>query len=504
MSRTKKSLVNLLCSLVAQIVTIGLGLVIPRVTIVNYGSAVNGLLSSVNQVVIYLTLFEAGIQAVAMQSLYKPVSISDHNRINSILSAVNISYRKTGTYYFLTLIVLSAVYPFLAAESGIDYFTAFFVVLFSGLPNVILFFFQGKYRILLQAEGKNYILTNLTMATTIGTSILKIVLLMLGMNVVVVVFSAFILSVLQAVYIIVYFRKKYKWIDLKSEPDFSALKQRNSALIHQIAGFVFLNTDVLILTVFCGLETVSVYSLYKLVTSHLTGVLNIPFSSVSFALGQTYNTDKEKFTKYIDATEVFIAALSFSVYSVFLSLMYPFLELYTGGLDITYANVVLVVLFAAVELLTFGRTAMLNTINYAGHFKNTLPQTIIETVINLTVSLSLVYFIGIFGVLAGTVAALLYRFIDVIIYSNVKLLNRKPFKTFFIYVINIAMVIAFQLIYSLLNVEIRSYIDFIIVGFILTVVSLVVHFSVSLLIYKKERKLLLGFLKSKILHRQVR
>ena len=504
MSRTKKSLVNLLCSLVAQIVTIGLGLVIPRVTIVNYGSAVNGLLSSVNQVVIYLTLFEAGIQAVAMQSLYKPVSIDDHNRINSILSAVNISYRKTGTYYFLTLIVLSAVYPFLAAESGIDYFTAFFVVLFSGLPNVILFFFQGKYRILLQAEGKNYILTNLTMATTIGTSILKIVLLLLGMNVVVVVLSAFILSVLQAVYIIVYFRKKYKWIDLKSEPDFSALKQRNSALIHQIAGFVFLNTDVLILTVFCGLETVSVYSLYKLVTSHLTGVLNIPFSSVSFALGQTYNTDKEKFTKYIDATEVFIAALSFSVYSVFLSLMYPFLELYTGGLDITYANVVLVVLFAAVELLTFGRTAMLNTINYAGHFKNTLPQTIIETVINLTVSLSLVYFIGIFGVLAGTVAALLYRFIDVIIYSNVKLLNRKPFKTFFIYVINIAMVVVFQLVYSLLNVEIRSYIDFIIVGFILTVVSLVVHFSVSLLIYKKERKLLLGFLKSKILHRQVR
>lgn len=504
MSRTKRSLVNLICSLAAQIVTIGLGLIIPRVTIVSYGSAVNGLLSSVNQVVIYLTLFEAGIQTVAMQSLYQPVSINDHNRINSILSAVNLSYRKTGTYYFLTLIALSAVYPLIVADSGIDYFTVFFVVLFSGLPNVILFFFQGKYRILLQAEGKNYILTNLTLATTVGTNIIKIVLLLLGLNVVVVVFSTFILSVLQAVFIIVYFRKKYKWINLKAEPDYSALKQRNSALVHQISGFVFLNTDVLILTVFCGLEIVSIYSLYKLVTSHLTGVLNIPFNSVSFALGQTYNTDKNRFIRYIDATEVFNGAISFSVYSVFLALMYPFVELYTDSLDIPYADVVLVVLFAAVEMLTFARTAMLNTINYAGKFKETLPQTIIETVINLLVSLVFVYFFGIIGVLVGTVSALAYRTIDVMIYGNVKLLGRKPYKTFSVYLINAVMVVAFQIVYSLLNIKILSYTDFILVGFITTLVSLVLHFSVSLLVYAKERKLLIGFLKSKILHRQVR
>lgn len=504
MSRTKRSLMNLICSLAAQIITIGLGLIIPRITIVSYGSAVNGLLSSVNQIVIYLTLFEAGIQAVAMQSLYQPVSINDHGRINSILSAVNLSYKKTGTYYFLTLIAISAVYPVLVADSGIDYFTVFFVVLLSGLPNVVLFFFQGKYRILLQAEGKNYILTNLTLATTVGTNIIKIVLLLLGLDVVVVVFSTFVLSVFQAVFIMVYFHKKYKWIDLKAKPDYSALSQRNSALVHQISGFVFLNTDVLILTVFCGLETVSIYSLYKLVTTHVTGVLNIPFSSVTFALGQTYNTDKGKFIRYIDATEVFVAALSFSVYSVFLSLMYPFMELYTNELDIRYADTLLVVLFAAVELLTFSRTAMLNTINYAGHFKQTLPQTIIETVINLSVSLAAVHFFGIAGVLLGTVAALLYRFVDVIIYGNVKLLGRKPYKTFCIYLINIVLVVIFQIIYSFLNVKILTYTNFIIAGFIITVVSLALHFAVSLLIFAKERRLLMGFLKSKILRRQVR
>ncbi len=44
-----------------------------------------------------------------------------------------------------------------------------------------------------------------------------------------------------------------------------------------------------------GLRVVSVYSMYKLIVAHLNNVMNIPFSSIAFALGQTYNTDKNTF-----------------------------------------------------------------------------------------------------------------------------------------------------------------------------------------------------------------
>lgn len=499
MNKTKKSLINILCSVIAQIVTIGLGLVIPRITMVGYGSDVNGLLNSVNQIIIYLALFEAGIQVVAMQSLYKPVSINDRSRINSILAAVHKSYRKTGIMYFLGLVAVAALYPLLISNSEIGYFTVFFVVLFSGLPNVVLFLFQGKYKILLQAEGKNYILTNLTLATTVVTNVIKIVLLLLSMNVVVVIFASFVVSLLQAIFIVAYFRLKYKWIDLKVKPDYSALEQKNFALIHQIAGLVFQNTDVLILTVFCELKVVSVYSMYKLVTTHLSNVLNIPFSSITFALGQSYSTDKPKFIRLIDTTEVVYGALTFSVYSVFIALMYPFMELYTSGVnDIKYADMLLVILFAVVELMTFARTPMLNTINYAGHFKKTLPQTIVETVINLVVSLSMVYFFGIVGVLIGTAVALLYRTIDIIIYSNVKLLSRKPFKTFSVYIVNTVLLLIFQFVFGRLGIVVDSYLDFIVAGVISTVVSLVLHFSVSMLVYSDERKMIFSLVKNKL------
>ena len=107
MNSLKKSKLNILISLLYQIVAIAMGLIIPRITMTGYGSETNGLLSSALQFVGYLTLFEAGIQAVAKKSLYKTIGNNDKKGTNSILAAVNKNYKKIGVYYLAGLIVLS-------------------------------------------------------------------------------------------------------------------------------------------------------------------------------------------------------------------------------------------------------------------------------------------------------------------------------------------------------------------------------------------------------------
>lgn len=54
----------------------------------------------------------------------------------------------------------------------------------------------------------------------------------------------------------------------------------------------------------------------------------------------------------------------------------------------------------------------------------------IEAAINVIVSIAAVQFIGIYGVLLGTIAALLYRTNDFIIYANTKILMRSPKKEY--------------------------------------------------------------------------
>ena len=74
MNRTQKFALNSLTSMVSQIVVMAAGMITPRLMIATYGSEMNGLVSSLNQFISYITLVEAGIGGAAIYSLYKPLA----------------------------------------------------------------------------------------------------------------------------------------------------------------------------------------------------------------------------------------------------------------------------------------------------------------------------------------------------------------------------------------------------------------------------------------------
>ena len=260
-SNAQKSAYNILTSVLGQVITIVLGVVIPRLVLVNLGSENNGLLSSITQVLGYASLLEAGVGLASLQALYKPVAEHDEASVNAIMSATNLYYRRTGIAYLLTVIILSAIYPVII-KSSLPYGTITIVVLISGLPGVVNYYFQGKYKILLQAEGRTYIITNLATVIGILTSIGKILLLLLGFGVIAVQSLYLTLSLVQMIYIDFYIRKNYAWIDLTAAPAYDKLSQRNSVLAHQLSGTIFSSTDAVTLSIFCGLSVVSVYSMH--------------------------------------------------------------------------------------------------------------------------------------------------------------------------------------------------------------------------------------------------
>ncbi len=495
MNNRKKSVYNLICSTFGQLITIGIGLVLPRLFIISYGSDVNGLLTSINEILVYLSLFEAGVGALAMQALYKPVANDNKGSINAILSAVNIHFKKITFFYLLSLLIIAFVYP-LIVQVDLPYIWVFLIILFSGLGNVIVFFFQIKYKVLLQAEGKNYLIVNSQTIILVLTNSAKLVLILLGFNVVAVVISTFFINLIQTAFILVYIKKNYKYVDLSVKPNMSALNQTNSMLVHQVSGLIFYNTDVLVLTLFCGLDVVSVYSIYKMIVMNIGSFVGIILSSVSFHMGQTFNTNIKLFKKMIDAFEMYYSSIAFALMVVTLNMFMSFITLYTQGVsDTNYILTFMPLLVVAIELLTYMRVPMMSTINYAGHFKQTQKSSVIETIINVTVSLSCVYFLGIYGVLIGTVCALLFRTNDVIIYTNTKILCRSPKHTYLIHAVNITLFVSITFLYNLLNIGINSYWDFVVVAFPFTVISIIVFSAVQSFIFRENLKFALKIIK---------
>ena len=112
-------------------------------------------------------------------------------------------------------------------------------------------------------------------------------------------------------------------------------------------------------------------------------------------------------------------------------LILPFIRIYTINLeDVSYVRPVLAVLFTLIVLMQNVRIPGLTIICAAGHYKETRRQAILEAVLHLVVSLSLVWKFGMAGVLMGTVCSYGYRSCDIVLYNNKYLIKGSGKRSF--------------------------------------------------------------------------
>ena len=428
--KAKRSLKIFGYGILTQAAAMLLGILIPKLYIVSYGSEVNGFLSSIGQIFVYVALLEAGIATASLQALYGPLAGENHREISRILAAADRYYRKTGIFYGLAVAAIAGLYPALI-HADIPFSVMAGVILLQGASGAVNYFFLGKFTVLLRADGRSYICANAAALINIVSKLIQILLVLSGFQILTVQAAYFTLNLLQLIYIRAYVKKHYGWLDPGAEPDFSAIAQRKNVMVHQIARLVFHNTDMLVLTWFCNLKVVSVYALYSMIISCVTNVIDTLCTSVEFVLGQTFHSDRQRFQKLYETYETYYLSTAFFLFTVVLLMLPSFVELYTAGItDIHYGDPWLPGLFVVLNLLLYARRSANQVINFAGHFRQTQSRAILEAGINLAVSLFLVRRIGIYGVLLGTIAALLYRTNDMIFYANRRILRQKPWRTY--------------------------------------------------------------------------
>ena len=96
MQNGKKGFRNIAANIFAQAVSLLLGIVIPRLVLVNLGSEANGLFTSIGNVLVYVALLEAGVGAAATQALYAPIATKNREKVNEIVAATDHFYKRTG------------------------------------------------------------------------------------------------------------------------------------------------------------------------------------------------------------------------------------------------------------------------------------------------------------------------------------------------------------------------------------------------------------------------
>ncbi len=507
-STKKKSLLNILFGILGQIITIAVGLLLPRLFITSYGSETNGFLSSVNDIVIYLALLEAGVGTATIQALYGPIGRGDRNKINGIMAATDKFYKRTAILYAAGVLLLAVGYP-LIVKSELNSFLQAGVILLVGGSGALGYYFTAKYRRLLSAEGKEYVPANVTTIAHLAISIIKIIMISCGLSILWLQVAQLFVTIVQIGYYGWYMRRHYGWLDLKVKPDEAAISQKKNVLVHQVAQMVFNHTDVLILTLFTNLKIVSVYVLYNTLMDMVSTLISNANTGFTYRLGQLCNTDRKRFLRVFDTYETFYMAISFALYCVTYLFILPFMRLYTRGVtDVNYLLTYLPILFLVYKVMVCGRAACGAVINYAGHFKKTQWRAVLETGINLVVSIVAVVLLhnfrdsGIYGVLLGTIAALLYRANDMIIYANRHILERSCWQTYRKWALNIILFVLCVTMWRLIPRSVAlldGYFNLVLWAAIATVAIVVAFLGVNALAYRGAAKGVWGYIKEELL-----
>ena len=438
---------NLVSGMVYQVVLIALSFLLPRLYLENFGSEVNGVLSTIKQIFAYMVLLESGVGLATTQALYKPVAEQDHGKVNGIISATNSYYNKIGILYSGIVLLIAVVYGFII-PTGVASGVIFGVVVLTGLPAVFSYFVQSKYRILLEVDGRKYVINNSETVLQLLANVAKILVLVLTDSLLLIQLSYCLLSLLQLGYIYIHAKGRYPWLDMKAKPDFTAISQRKSVLVHQVSGMVFNNTDILLLSFLCDFKMVSIYTIYNIFFSQVQNFITAIISGFSFALGQMFHTDREKFMKVYDVYETIYIMATFIIYTLMAVFLLPLIQIYTQGInDANYTNVYLVLLFVVMNLLSNGKLPCNHILEYAGKFEQTRSHAIWEMVINITVSVVAILKWGICGAIAGTIVALLYRGTMMIFYANKKVLLRSVIHTYKRWLVNGAVFAVIMVIF---------------------------------------------------------
>ncbi len=405
-SRTKNSIRNSTVSIVTQVLTVIINFIVKTVFIHTLGSeylGVNGLFSNI---ITMLSLADLGIGVAIPYSLYKPLAERDAKKINILMKF----YAKV--YNIIGIIVLTiglSLIPFLGLMikdmpniPNLTLIYALFVI-----HSASSYFFVYK-RFLIESDQKGYITSKIIFIFSTILSIIQIFILLLTKNYILFLLSSIIIVITQNIYISHKAVQLYPFLKQKKVPkmeksDIQDITKNVSALlIYRVGNVVTSGTDNIVISKFIGLVMVGVYSNYLLIINSLNLVLNQLFNAITSSIGNLVVTTNGKRSSAIYDKLNLVNFWLYALCGICLMVLFnPFIEIWIGK---EYLLSFSVVFLLSLNFYITGMQSVTTSFRNAyGLFWKAKYRPLVMIAINIVVSVILVQFMGVAGVVLGTI-----------------------------------------------------------------------------------------------------
>lgn len=405
-SRTENSIINSAMSIVTQVLTVVLNFAVKTVFIKMLSDEYLGVNGLFTNIITMLSLADLGIGIAIPYSLYKPLAKKDEHKINVLMNF----YKKVYTIIGIAVLLIGlSLTPFLGLiikdiPKNVPHLSLIYILFV--IHSASSYFFVYK-KFLIDSDQKGYITSRIIFTFSTLLSIIQIILLVTTKNYILFLLSSIILVIIQNIYISSKANKLYPFIRNKTDEklekeDMEGIKKNVSSLFIYKVGTVIMNgTDNIIISKFIGLIIVGFYSNYVLIINSITTVLNQIFNAITSSIGNLVVTTNKKRSKEVYDNLNFANFWLYALFGVcIIVLINPFINIWIGK---KYVMGFSIVFLLVLNFYVLGMQSVTNSFRNAyGLFWIAKYRPIIMVIINIVISVVLVQFIGIEGVLIGT------------------------------------------------------------------------------------------------------
>lgn len=498
MNRKRKLLLNTLAGIIKQLITVVCGFILPRYMMLYYGSTVNGLVSSITNFLGVISLLDMGVGAVVQANLYEPLAKKDIKRISRIVKSSSRFFRRLSYIFIGYVFILMIIFTTVINDAFEPFFSISLLVIIA-ISTFVQYLFGMTYQLLLNADQRSYIQLTMQIVTILLNTILAIFMMKAGASVHMVKLMTSIVYVLRPLGQAIYVQKHYK-IDSKITVVGEPIKQKWNGFAQHLAAVVCQNIDIVVLSVFSTLEKVSVYSAYYNVTHGVQQIIMTAATGLESMFGNMIaNGEKEKLLHAFSTAEWIVHMGVTFVFTIAAIMIVPFVTIYTKGIEdadyIVPLFGVLLVIAYAVQCL---RVPYFRMIKAAGHFKQTQNGAYISALLNILITVGMVFKFGLVGAALGTFVAMLYHTCYFAWYLRRNILERSM--VYFCKYILIDFFIGAISIFicSHMTIEPTGYFFWVIDALKVCMIVSIVMLLMNIIFYRKETKSMMRLLRHRI------
>ena len=472
--RTKKIFLNMLCDIIPYLIIGVIGLVKMNALINYIGDVGNGYYQTINQIISYVFLAQAGFSDAVIYSLYKPFAEKNKDDINAIYGGARKVFKIIGLIILgIIFLVTAGLYLFYHFEEGykVSALICFFIISTSYL---IAYFGRGQtYSAVLSAAQEKYIYSLVFNSVKILCDILIVVATIKFRTLESIAIVILSMKVLEEIICRIVVKKKYPDLHEIARKDTSMVKMTKDLAWTQVGYLVLNNIDALLLMAFNGPIMVSIYTTYNYILRFLGEVASrVELSSV-YSFGNVFakKEDERVHPLYKEFLMLFII-IAFSMCLTFMIGIRGFVSLWVGK-DNYILSYITIFLFTTTLFLNILYYPLVALINADGLFKDNKKHIFICAVINLVLSIVLIQFMGINGILLGTSIAFLT---NIFLKSRTVTLKIFKDKNLFNTLKDFIIVIIVYIILSLLLIPVENYFLSTSISIITTIIKLGIVF----------------------------